>query len=154
MIISMDDLDEGDLKGRNKGDLLGVWAKEKGIHLVSFREGTFVWKSRLIIVEALGMVTPRQPIPPTPETITTINYTSGTTGMPKGAVLTHANAIAALVGPKMMEALQGTASDTIMSFLPLAHIYERECVNLTMYTGMRMGFFHGDVTGVLTFELL
>ena len=41
MIISMDDLDEGDLKGRNKGDLLGVWAKEKGIHLVSFREGIF-----------------------------------------------------------------------------------------------------------------
>jgi long-chain acyl-CoA synthetase len=99
-------------------------------------------------------MTPRQPIPPTPDTITTINYTSGTTGMPKGAMLTHANAIAALIGPKVMEALQGTTSDTIMSFLPLAHIYERECVNLTMYTGMRMGFFHGDVTAVLTFELL
>ena len=73
--------------------------------------------------------------------------------MPKGAVLTHANAVAALVGPKMMEAIQGTSTDTIMSFLPLAHIYERENVNLTMYAGMRMGFFHGDVTGVLTFEI-
>ena len=45
MIVSMDELDEGDLKGRSKGDLLGVWAKEKGLHLVSFREGTMVWKS-------------------------------------------------------------------------------------------------------------
>jgi long-chain acyl-CoA synthetase len=39
IIVSMDDLNEGDLKGRSKGDLLGVWAKEKGIHLLSFRDG-------------------------------------------------------------------------------------------------------------------
>jgi long-chain acyl-CoA synthetase len=102
----------------------------------------------LMIVEALGIATPRQPIPPTPETITTINYTSGTTGMPKGAVLTHANAVAALVGPKLMEAIDGNPGDTIMSFLPLAHIYERENVNMCLYAGMRIGFFHGDVTGV------
>jgi long-chain acyl-CoA synthetase len=41
MIISMDDLEEGDLKGTSKGDLLGVWAKEKGINLISFREGMY-----------------------------------------------------------------------------------------------------------------
>ena len=35
----MDDLNEGDLKGRSKGDLLGVWAKEKGLQLLSFNEG-------------------------------------------------------------------------------------------------------------------
>jgi long-chain acyl-CoA synthetase len=39
IIISMDDLEEGDLKGRSKGDLLGVWAKEKGLQLFSFHEG-------------------------------------------------------------------------------------------------------------------
>jgi len=68
--------------------------------------------------------------------------------MPKGAILTHANAVAALVGPKMMDAIEGTPGDTILSFLPLAHIYERENVNMNLYAGMRMGFFHGDVTGV------
>jgi long-chain acyl-CoA synthetase len=70
--------------------------------------------------------------------------------MPKGAMLTHANAVAALVGPKLMGAIDGTPGDTILSFLPLAHIYERENVNMTLYAGMRMGFFHGDVTGVFT----
>jgi len=39
VIISMDDLNEGDLQGRSKGDLLGVWAKEKGLQLLSFNEG-------------------------------------------------------------------------------------------------------------------
>lgn len=100
-------------------------------------------------VERLGTKQPRRPIPPTPDTITTINYTSGTTGMPKGAILTHENAVAALVGPKLMGALEGTPGDTIMSFLPLAHIYERESVNMTLYAGMRMGFFHGEVAGVI-----
>jgi len=69
--------------------------------------------------------------------------------MPKGAILTHSIAVAALVGPKMMDAIDGNPGDTILSFLPLAHIYERENVNMTLYAGMRMGFFHGDVAGVL-----
>jgi long-chain acyl-CoA synthetase len=45
VIVSMDDLDEGDLEGRRKGDLLGVWAKEKGVSLLSFSDGTtnLVW---------------------------------------------------------------------------------------------------------------
>lgn len=70
--------------------------------------------------------------------------------MPKGAVLTHSTAVAAMVGPKLMGAIEGVPGDTIMSFLPLAHIYERENINMCMYAGMRVGFFHGDVTQVLT----
>ena len=45
IIISMDDLNEGDLAGRSKGDLLGVWAKENGLQLVSFRDGKFCLRS-------------------------------------------------------------------------------------------------------------
>jgi len=96
----------------------------------------------------MGAAQPRRPIPPTPETITTINYTSGTTGMPKGAVLTHKHAVAALVGPRIMGAVDSVPGDTILSFLPLAHIYERENVNMSLYAGIRIGFFHGDVTQV------
>jgi long-chain acyl-CoA synthetase len=68
--------------------------------------------------------------------------------MPKGAVLTHANAVAALVGPKLMGAIDSSPNDTIFSFLPLAHIYERENVNMSLYGGVRIGFSHGDVTEV------
>ena len=48
IIVSMDDLNEGDLKGRSKGDLLGVWAKEKGVDLLSFREGMILRRAFLI----------------------------------------------------------------------------------------------------------
>ena len=40
IIISMDNLSEGDLKGQSKGDLLGEWAKEKGVRLFSFKDGS------------------------------------------------------------------------------------------------------------------
>jgi hypothetical protein len=42
IIVSMDDLDEGDLPGRSKGDLLRVWAKEKGLQLLSFHDGSYL----------------------------------------------------------------------------------------------------------------
>jgi len=40
VIVSMDELEQGELKGRSKKDLLGVWAKEKGLQLLSFSEGS------------------------------------------------------------------------------------------------------------------
>ena len=45
-------------------------------------------------MRAAGESQPREHLPPLPEDMATICYTSGTTGVPKGAVLTHANMIA------------------------------------------------------------
>ncbi|MET9901874.1 AMP-dependent synthetase/ligase [Streptomyces sp. NPDC006446] len=65
----------------------------------------------------------------TPETVATICYTSGTTGRPKGCVLTHANLYAEaantveLLHP-VFQAVTGRTASTIL-FLPLAHIMGR-----------------------------
>ena len=42
-----------------------------------------------------GKENPRDPTPPKPDDLACIMYTSGTTGPPKGVVITHKNVIAA-----------------------------------------------------------
>ncbi|PWI18300.1 long-chain fatty acid--CoA ligase [Streptomyces sp. Act143] len=65
----------------------------------------------------------------TPDTVATICYTSGTTGKPKGCVLTHANLYAEaantaeLLHPVFKEVTRQVASTLL--FLPLAHILGR-----------------------------
>jgi long-chain acyl-CoA synthetase len=63
--------------------------------------------------------------PPKPTSIATICYTSGTTGMPKGAVITHKNICAVVSALGMFKNAELTEKDVYMSFLPLAHMFER-----------------------------
>lgn len=58
-------------------------------------------RARLLTLDrlrALGMKYPAPHSPPSPGDTALINYTSGTTGMPKGVVLTHANIVASIAG--------------------------------------------------------
>ncbi len=58
-----------------------------------------------------------------PDDVATLVYTSGTTGPPKGAVLTHANIMATLRSVTRIVSL--STDDRFLSFLPLSHITER-----------------------------
>ncbi|GAB2708331.1 AMP-dependent synthetase/ligase [Kitasatospora kifunensis] len=70
-------------------------------------------------------VTERRSIP-TPDTIATIVYTSGTTGRPKGCQLTHGNFMSELgnVTARMPELFR-TGESSVLLFLPLAHVLGR-----------------------------
>ena len=59
------------------------------------------------------------PFPASPGDIAFLQYTSGSTGNPKGVVLTHANLVANIRG--MGEAVQANSSDVFVSWLPLYH---------------------------------
>jgi len=52
-----------------------------------------------------------------------IVYTSGTTGPPKGAMLSHANLVAA--GHIFTQAFDARPDDEVLSYLPLCHVAER-----------------------------
>ena len=59
------------------------------------------------------------PLPANPGDIAFLQYTSGSTGNPKGVVLTHANLVANIRG--MGEAVQASTNDVFVSWLPLYH---------------------------------
>jgi long-chain acyl-CoA synthetase len=58
-----------------------------------------------------------------PEDVATIIYTSGTTGVPKGAMLTHRNIVSNIAATRAILPL--SPEDVSLSFLPLAHIFQR-----------------------------
>jgi long-chain acyl-CoA synthetase len=76
----------------------------------------------------------------TPETVATIVYTSGTTGPPKGCVLTHGNLRTNVrqsveaIGPALRE------NETSLLFLPLAHSMTKANAMFGIETGIRAAF--------------
>ena len=69
----------------------------------------------------------------TPEDISTIGYTSGTTGHPKGAMLTHRAVIYNSVMTATMHVR--TVADTVVTPLPCAHVYGNIVMNGAFITG-------------------
>ncbi|KAJ6244834.1 long-chain-fatty-acid--coa ligase 5 [Anaeramoeba flamelloides] len=81
---------------------------------------------------------------PTPEDVCMIMYTSGTTGSPKGVILTHKNYIAGTVNPINTNIIPN-GNDCLISYLPLAHIYEKMMESWIIYGHGRIGFFSGNI---------
>ncbi|KNC97623.1 uncharacterized protein SPPG_07091 [Spizellomyces punctatus DAOM BR117] len=99
-------------------------------------------------VEQSGKANPREPVPPKPADVFTICYTSGTTGLPKGAMITHRNVVAAGAGmcATLPNAYKLNKSDRHLSYLPLSHMFERIVFHTLTHLGCEIGFFSGDIT--------
>lgn len=68
-----------------------------------------------------------------PDDLATIIFTSGTTGVPKGAMLTHGNLVSNVFAAQERIDLQ--AGETMVTFLPLSHVFQR----LVTYLGLHIG---------------
>lgn len=64
-----------------------------------------------------------QPVTQTRETLATLMYTSGTSGMPKGVMLSHGNLLSQVMGAAGVVLPQ--AGKRVLSILPIWHSYER-----------------------------
>ena len=132
IIVVLDPLDAGDAPGLSKKELLASMSSELDIKIFSLAE-----------VEDLGESLSRPYNPPQPTDIVTINYTSGTTGPPKGVMLDHSMAVAAATSSLCTQTQSN--NDVGMSYLPLAHIYGRMLEHAALWAGARIGYFHGNV---------
>ncbi len=77
----------------------------------------------------------------------TIVYTSGTTGPPKGVVLTHRNAMTVCEIVEELEFVQ--PGDTSYLYLPLAHVFALVTMIATWDQGTTLVFFSGDTRQIL-----
>ena len=99
-------------------------------------------------IEKIGHDHRATPIPPKPTDVCTICYTSGTTGVPKGVLITHQNVIGSLAG--CLQTDIAAYKDTVyLSYLPLAHVLERLIHAGVLEVGGRIGFYQGSVAKVL-----
>lgn len=110
--------------------------RQCGVEIISMRA-----------LENLGRANRQDPHPPAPQDLAIICFTSGTTGDPKGAMLTHRNLVSDFSGfLKVIEkVVDVNVSDTHISFLPLAHMYEQLLQCAILCHGAKIGFFQGDL---------
>ncbi|XP_047210343.1 long-chain-fatty-acid--CoA ligase 1-like isoform X2 [Girardinichthys multiradiatus] len=114
--------------------------QQAGVNILSLQE-----------MEAIGQANYEQPVPPQPDDMAVICFTSGTTGNPKGAMLTHRNIVSNCSSfIKLTEiSCPLNSSDVHISYLPLAHMFERVVQGVMLVQGARIGFFQGDVRQLL-----
>ncbi|KAH8102240.1 acetyl-CoA synthetase-like protein [Cristinia sonorae] len=126
VIVAMDEVSEG------AQSVLTSWAQSQSIKFMSLNE-----------VEILGSKNPIKPPSASSSAIATICYTSGTTGTPKGALLTQGS-LALSARNNMSGGDYADQPAVLLSYLPLAHVFERIMEMLTITFGGAIGYGTGD----------
>lgn len=112
-------------------------ARESRAKLTTTVRGTTKW-DELVSSRRL----PKRHVRPATDDIALIQYTSGTTGVPKGAVLTHRNLIANAAQSRSWVPQIRRGDNTVYAVLPMFHAYGLTlCLTFAMSMGSRLVLF-------------
>ncbi|KAI9750972.1 MAG: ADP-ribosylation factor GTPase activating protein, ER-Golgi transport [Chaenotheca gracillima] len=112
-----------------QSDIDTLKAEHPHLTIVSFEE-----------LRKLGQDNPVDATPPKAEDLCCIMYTSGSTGTPKGVPLKHKNVVAAIAGVDVIIGSHLGPGDSMLTYLPLAHIIEYMFENAVLFWGGLMGY--------------
>ena len=87
---------------------------------------------------------------PSPQDILTISYTSGTTGDPKGVKINHSQLVNYCFVAHERDPTRLVLGDMMVSFLPTAHAYEQVNLALCLFYGLRIAYYGGDHTKLIS----
>ncbi|WDF53886.1 AMP-dependent synthetase/ligase [Mucilaginibacter sp. KACC 22063] len=76
----------------------------------------------------------------TEDDVTTIIFTSGTTGRPKGVMLTHKNIVSNVSASSLILGQIPVEQKKALSFLPLNHIFEKMCTYIYLFNGFSIHY--------------
>ncbi|XP_013592161.1 PREDICTED: long chain acyl-CoA synthetase 9, chloroplastic [Brassica oleracea var. oleracea] len=103
-------------------------------------EASSTWTTTsLADVQKLGRESPVDPSFPLSADVAVIMYTSGSTGLPKGVMMTHGNVLATVSAVMTIVPDLGKR-DTYMAYLPLAHILELAAESVMATIGSAIGY--------------
>jgi len=101
-----------------------------------FKEGVEIIPFQSVV--KIGEKSSIESVPPTSETPAIIMYTSGSTGVPKGVILTHGNLIS--TSTCIMFLVKFEPNDIYIGYLPLAHVLELLSECTMMMFGVAVGY--------------